>query len=409
MNLKVGVGMNIDKKSYSRKVYIFFLKIILSSFIFFALFMPADNLNLKKIFFAVLIICSLPIVYKYMLKKKYSFILLMSVMYPLFFIMFSVLIFRNNLVTAFQIGHCGIYLLLFFITKERALNFPYILMRLLKIEAIFIVICGLLHYSGIMTVTTNPILQYLYYSANAIVGYGFKNTSFGVMIFLKTSPLMYLLLGYEAKKNNLLGMCITTLALFFSGTRANTLISVAILLAYLFFYKTKLRRNKIIKTIAIFVCLFIVLRLGADVIVFLQDVFVRRSGNDMLRFSYLGDLLRLYMNKPQSIFFGTGFGSSLYIALEGGYRTIVEAAFIDMLRQVGVFGMIPFLIMIFRPIKSLYKNNKWLCFSYIAYLIVASTNPLLYSSTAFLAYTFVYIFWDNKELELPVKWRVVRI
>ena len=56
-----------------------------------------------------------------------------------------------------------------------------------------------------------------------------------------------------------------------------------------------------------------------------------------------------------------------------------------------------FYIVILYPIRKIYYKSHIIAFSYFMYIIVAMTNPLLISSTGFLAISFAYLFAYSKD------------
>jgi hypothetical protein len=370
----------------------------LTIFIFtiFCVFAPADVLNLKKGFFAITVILGGPLLVVNSVNYKNDRLLLfIAIGYPVIFILASVLLFNNSLSNAITIGHCGIYFLLYFLIVDGKIPYQKTFIFALSLEAIFIFFCGVLHYAGIMPVSVNPLLQYLYQSGDAMVGFGSYATSFGLMIFIKTSPLLIVLLGYTLQQKRYFLCVVCFLALLFSGTRANTFTGIILIFIYVLAAKANTDKWKIIKMFIIFGIIIFVLFYGRQVILALSDLRTRRAANDAVRVSYIQDILNLYKTNPLSIIVGTGFGSGLYSSTYSSDVNIIESAYIDLLRQVGLIGFIPFMSFIFYPIKSVFKEVPWIAISYIGYLVIAATNPLLYSSTAFILYVFIYSIRKN--------------
>jgi len=71
--------------------------------------------------------------------------------------------------------------------------------------------------------------------------------------------------------------------------------------------------------------------------------------------------------------------------------TSIELSYFDFWRQAGLFSLIGFLFCVFYPLKKLCRReNYWLIFGSVGYLIIAGTNPLLFSTTAYLLYIVIY-------------------
>ena len=97
------------------------------------------------------------------------------------------------------------------------------------------------------------------------------------------------------------------------------------------------------------------------------------------------------------LFFGSGFGSEYYNYGRGEYQSTAELAYINLLRQIGLIMFLAFLVFLFRPLMY-HKLDRKLRFSYFMYLVIAYTNPLLYSSTAYVLYIYMRI-KNNTTLE----------
>ena len=92
---------------------------------------------------------------------------------------------------------------------------------------------------------------------------------------------------------------------------------------------------------------------------------------------------------PYRYIFGSGVGSYFYSSGRNALVDVVEVSFFDYFRQVGVVGFSLFIYFLVRPMKWLYKNQKWVLICLLGYLAVAFTNPLLVTSTSFMAYVLI--------------------
>ena len=385
----------IKRKQYDKGVTLGALIVIVLEFVFVfsALFMPTDNYNIKKIFFVLIIMVCMPSVMRKMKVSKFAFLDFMSIGFPFFFILISVLAFNNSFNAAFTIGHCGIYFLLFFAISDDQYKYQQVVLTVLKIEVLITFMSGLLHYSGLVPIQSNTIFQFLRSTSNAMVGSGYYWTSFGLMAWMKSSALFILLLADCLQKKKYLWAVITCAGIYFSGSRANVFTMVILVFIYTIMYHPQTKTETIIKASIIAVILGGMILLLPRMTSSFSDIMTRRSRNDIVRTGYISDLISLYENKPLSIIWGTGFGSELYVSYYGEYRSIIELSFIDILRQIGLIGMIPFLYFIFYPIKAIYQQEKWTALAYVLYIISAATNPLLYSSTAYIVYVYAYLFY----------------
>jgi hypothetical protein len=381
----------------------YFLLFFSFAFVFFAVFMPADNLGLKKITFVIVVFFSINLIIQNIIENQYLFLSIMATVFPTFYIAISILM-GNNIKSVIQIGYPGYYLLLFLGLKKDSICYTQILIKVLKILSLLLLVCGVAHYLGIMTVENNPLLQYLYTTENAMIGDRI-NASFGIMIFIKSSPLLFLLFGYSLYKNDLPWAIISSIALFFSGTRADVFGTIILWIIWLLMYNPNKNTFKYIKFL-ILTLLFILLIIAANqIIIYVVDIIGRRKNNDLIRFSYFQDVFAQMNSMPISYLLGTGFGSEIYVHYGNRYSTIIEISYLDLFRQIGLIGFIVFSSFIVKPL-SCSSEYKWLKISYIMYLIAAATNPLLYTSTAYLGYVFMYLITDKKYLGDNYKYKI---
>ena len=89
-----------------------------------------------------------------------------------------------------------------------------------------------------------------------------------------------------------------------------------------------------------------------------------------------------------NLFIGTGLGSYFYNYGRMEMVNSAEYAYLDLIRQVGVMFFLLFMIFVLYPLNQNIALNRKVI--YIGYLAIAFTNPLLFSSTAFLAYIYMY-------------------
>ena len=206
-----------------------------------------------------------------------------------------------------------------------------------------------------------------------------------ICIFLKTSPLLLIMIPYYIVRKNYSFTLIFTLALIFSGTRANILISVFTVVLSLIYAKD-FKYKKIFKIILIFT-IGVYLFVSIDVLEVIKIMFEKKSYGDDVRLLTLISIKNLWENNPISFFLGFGMTSSFYNIAYNSYTVLVELSYWNLLRQLGLFLFVLAMYMFLKPLFSVAKNKntRVLSFGYISYLIVAYTNPLLYSSTGFCA------------------------
>jgi hypothetical protein len=97
------------------------------------------------------------------------------------------------------------------------------------------------------------------------------------------------------------------------------------------------------------------------------------------------------------IIIGMGMGSSFYSHGVGEFINSIEWSYLDLWRQMGLPMFIIFLVFLMRPLTTKNKIPMHTKFGFVSYLIIAGTNPLLYSSTAYLYYIYMYYLIYKKE------------
>jgi hypothetical protein len=248
---------------------------------------------------------------------------------------------------------------------------------------------AMLDVIGILDIYNNPILMWFYYSNNAMIGKG-SHVTFYYLIFFKTSPLLFLSLFYCLKNKKYFSALINCIAIFFSGTRANVFILVACLIFYFIF----LQPNKTFRHISIILCIFALVYILIDrsIINYIVDIFERKSSSDLVRNGHLLGIFKYWSTNQLNFLVGSGFSSEFYSYGVGEYVSNIELSYWNLLRQVGLLPFIVIFCIYLYPLVSLSKdkNNYWIIISYVAYLIIAYTNPFLYSSTGVTLLLFLY-------------------
>ena len=94
-------------------------------------------------------------------------------------------------------------------------------------------------------------------------------------------------------------------------------------------------------------------------------------------------------SNPARLLCGSGFGSEFYNYGREAAATTSELSYFEVIRCAGLILVIPFFCFVFYPfISSKVPRSTKLAF--ICYLVIAATNPLLFSSTAMVMYMFIY-------------------
>jgi len=131
----------------------------------------------------------------------------------------------------------------------------------------------------------------------------------------------------------------------------------------------------------------------------LLDVFARKSTGDETRYGHLVGVIEFWESHPINFIIGSGFTSKFFSYGVNDYVSNIELSYWNLLRQVGIIAFSGMMVMYIYPIKLLLKKKKHkeMVIAYIIYLIIAYTNPFLYSSTGMLITLYMYYLCYLKE------------
>ena len=313
---------------------------------------------------------------------------------PLWYTLDSVLKNTDNISAAVGMAYPGFLLLTAILLKGFVKDYKKYYLWALKAESAIIVLSVYFDIFSMLKITENPILSWYARTENAMIGRGsFFFTYY--MVFIKTSPLLLILLFDSLKKGDLFWAVISALACYFSGTRANVFVMIALLVIYLAFFQKQARARMIFVVSATLICLLFCNKIVDRVI----KIFLNKASSDATRDGHLQGMFVLWKNKPSDFFFGTGFGSNYYSYGTNRFENNVELSYWDMIRRVGLTGFLPFMATLLYPIAAMTipvypfapKYGKWklwtrnydILLPYIGFLLISYTNPFLYSTTGF--------------------------
>ena len=180
-------------------------------------------------------------------------------------------------------------------------------------------------------------------------------------------------------------------ALFASGTRANVIASFFVIAAYLWFKAREGKRG------LLFILFF---GLAVVIVTILNWEYIWKAFQGVLnaasavesnsvRIGHLKGLAEYYQENPINIITGSGMGSSFYSYGRNAWIDQMEWPLLDFFRQNGILFTVLVLIFIGRMILNS-QTERYKKVGLLAYFIIAMTNPLLYTSTAYLGYIYVY-------------------
>ena len=367
---------------------------LLFIFLFNTVFIPNDTFMLKDISLILLLIinCNKLIDVR---EKDTTIVFLFG------FVLTTVTIIQSIFLTGDIIGnvlanYMGYILMLYPIIKKSKCDMEKILMSLFKWLVLFIIFMTLLDFFNILPLDKNGILMWLYSSNNAMIGKG-SHLPIGYAMFLKATPMLIVAIPYFISKGRYAMSVLTCIALVLSGTRANMFMAVAIFAVCIAYENRK--KAGILFCILVMLAFILWRSMNDTFINFIVDMFERKSGSDETRNRTLECIFQIWKENPLDLIIGQGYTSEFYDAGSGTVTSNVELSYWNLLREVGLLGFIPMMIMFLYPVVKLVLRKKHIsiCMGYLGYLVIAYTNPLLHSSTGLTVLLYMYFICFRQE------------
>lgn len=190
-----------------------------------------------------------------------------------------------------------------------------------------------------------------------------------------------------------LSMLIVLHAFIISGTRSTMLLPFFLLgmIAYQEYKDTRYFKYILYPLIFIlgiaFVTLLIMLIMEKD------------EASNMIKYAHLYSYWELFREHPQYLLFGQGPGSAFYSSGFLRVTNLTEWTYLELIRYFGILALVVIYIF-YRPLVNLWKNfqnnlSYTLFWAYLAYLLIAGTNPLLLSSTGMLVLLIIYSYVEH--------------
>lgn len=127
------------------------------------------------------------------------------------------------------------------------------------------------------------------------------------------------------------------------------------------------------------------------------------EASNLIKYAHLSSYWNLFSQHPEYLLFGQGPGAQFYS--EGFLRVTgkTEWTYLELVRNYGLFCL-PILYVFYRPLLFLWKNWKVsftyaLFWTYMAYLLIAGTNPLLLTSIGMTSLLTVYSYEEKLKRE----------
>lgn len=367
-------------------------KALLIIFLVVCVFFPGDPYHIKLLAFFLMLLINVNYIIEMLKEKQYY--LFYGVIFPIVLIVQSFLI-SHNLGASISGAYPAALILILLIVQKHNIKYDKYLLITVTGAVILTDMIALLDTMGIVNVNSIWFMQTAFYDYGMGLMGKSPTYSFYYKIFLKSSPLILLVVNESIKNKKKIIAILAVIAMFISGTRANAFlcsILVIYILGFNYDFK-KIKKKKVIITLVFLLGLLLLLPFIQDYV----DSIMSTKGavaSDKVRDGQLQSFFEIYSD-PFNLLFGTGLGSSFYNYGTNSYTESAEMSYFELIRQIGLPMFIIFMLFILKPLKS--NIDKTDAFAYICYLAIAFTNPLLFSSTAYLLYIFVYYREVNHE------------
>ena len=373
-----------------------FNKYMIIFFLFFALLTPADSLKLKLLSFICILIININKILSFLTMKKNLFYTFFIVIFPLMLFVLSSLK-NQDWIELVKFFYIFSYLLLIPICEYRGINLLKYFIYILNVIAFIIVVSAILDGVGILTINNNPLLMFLNNAGEAQISVS-QFAIFHYVIFLNASPLVLISFSYYLFKRNYSLALIHFLALIWSGTRANIYLGIAMILLYIYFDK----RIRIMKPLLVLSLIIIVILYGRGFYERVTRINLAKSYGDEIRSLNLESIKLAMNNSWVNYFFGMGARSYYFSYARNELINQSELSYVELLRQIGLIGLVPFMTFLIKPIYRLLtnKNFTWLALSFALYLIKCYFDPFLFTSTGFILIAVVYFEYRKTQMEV---------
>jgi hypothetical protein len=222
------------------------------------------------------------------------------------------------------------------------------------------------------------------------------------MFYYKTSalilfPLAYCLSQLELHRHRLVaatGACLAACGLLLSGSRANILSAGAVILYYVY----RLLRKHGGRVLSTFLAAVALISAAA----YVAPSWLSGAGNEgsnQIKYLHLVSYLDRFSEHPATLLIGDGIGSQFKsgaaLIYGNGPRLNSELTYLEAIRMLGLPIALVVFGVILAPVFVLGRSRPGpgrthLLVAYLAYLAVAGTNPLLFSSTGMIAIVCMY-------------------
>lgn len=119
------------------------------------------------------------------------------------------------------------------------------------------------------------------------------------------------------------------------------------------------------------------------------------EASNTIKYAHIASYMKLFSDHPLYLLIGQGTATSFYTEGLRRMMTETEWSYVELVRNYGVLSLLIVAVLLY-PLKTLWAQARRDDFAmgvlatYVAYLLVAGTNPLLFSSTGMLMIWIAY-------------------
>lgn len=278
-----------------------------------------------------------------------------------------------------------------------------------KLSRMPVIFCCFLAFVSYCFVVSNPLIEdavWIFMQNTGEPVLISRRSILGVQIltfYLKSCVSFLLVMAYYMyfvltdKKINIFNILflLTIVAYFLvSGTRSTMLVP------FFLFVVIATRAYKDSKYMKYFMYPIIVLVAIVFVVILVAAATEINEYSNSVKYGHIGSYIDLFDENYSYLILGQGPGTSFYSEGFGKFVYQTEWSYLDMIRWYGVFSWV--IIYVFaKPLGTFWRmrNQDGLAYcmfwGYMAYLVIAGTNPLLMSSTGMIILLMAYSFEDK--------------
>lgn len=272
-----------------------------------------------------------------------------------------------------------------------------------------VVICCIAITSLYIAMLSNPLVEnmvWTFFQGSESTVMITRRSILGIRIFgcyLKSCVsflfiVAYYMLGLMDKTRhgvfNWIAMIFIIFTFLVSGTRSTMLVPFFIFVVVAF---RVFRHSKRLKYLMLPVAFIVGI---AFLVVVAAAIMETNEASNVIKYGHLSSYTALFDENPLYLIFGQGPGTSFY---SEGFNAVVfktEWSYLELIRCYGIFSLL-IVYVFWRPLLTFWKlretdNFTYIIFwTYLAYLLIAGTNPLLLSSTGMIMLLMVYSYEDK--------------